>query len=40
MSFNLIFTYAIGLIIAFCAGFVVAVVAGIWKDSNQGDNKK
>lgn len=28
----------IWLAIAFCAGFVVAIVAGIWKDSN-GDKK-
>ena len=34
MSANAIFTYIIGLAIAYSAGFVTAVVMGIWKDSN------
>lgn len=33
MNFDLLCTYILGLAIAFCAGFVLAIVVGIWKDS-------
>lgn len=39
MNFDLLFTYILGLLIAFCAGFVVAVVAGIWKDSQHDKDR-
>lgn len=38
MNLDMIFTYMLGLVIAFCIGYVAAIVTGIWKDSN-GDKK-